>query len=199
MLTLVAGLLLFLGAHSTRVFADGWRTQAIAQVGAGRWKGAYSVVSLAGFVLLVIGFGLARNDPVTLWQQPPVWTRHLAALLTLVAFVLVAAAYVPGNAIKARLHDPMILGVMLWAFAHLVANNTLADVVLFGSFLVWAVLDFGAARKRRMAGGSPSPQPSPQTGEGVKTAVTVAVGALAWAVFAFWLHGWWIGVRPLGM
>jgi uncharacterized membrane protein len=199
MLTLVAGLLLFLGAHSTRVFAEGWRAQAIAQVGEGRWKGAYSVVSLAGFVLLVIGFGLARNDPVTLWQQPPVWTRHLAALLTLVAFVLVAAAYVPGNAIKARLHDPMILGVMLWAFAHLVANNTLADVVLFGSFLAWAVVDFGAARKRRIGAGSPSPQPSPQGGEGARTAVAVVVGAVAWAVFAFWLHGWWIGVRPLGV
>lgn len=197
MLMLVFGLVLFLGVHSTRIVAEGWRTATITQVGEKPWKGVYSLVSIAGFALIVWGFALARQSPVVLWPQPPVWTRHLAALLTLVAFVLVTAAYVPRNAIKARLHDPMILGVKVWALAHLVANNTLADVVLFGSFLLWAVLDFRAARKRRA--GKPSPQPSPRGGEGARTAVTVVVGAVAWAVFAFWLHRAWIGVSPMGV
>lgn len=197
MFTLVAGLVLFLGVHSVRIFAEGWRTATIAQVGEKGWKGIYSLLSIAGFVLIVVGYGLARQSPLVLWPQPPVWTRHLAALLTLVAFVLLVAAYVPGNAIKAKLHDPMILGVKVWAFAHLIANNTLADLLLFGGFLAWAVLDFRAARKRRAA--SPSPQPSPRGGEGVKTAITVVVGAVAWAVFAFWLHRALIGVPPLGV
>ena len=198
MLTLVAGLVLFLGAHSVRVFAEGWRASAIARIGEKPWKGAYALVSIAGFVLVVIGYGLARQQPVLLWGQPPVWTRHLASLLTLAAFVLLVAAYVPGNAIKAKLRHPMILGVKVWAFAHLIANNTLADLVLFGSFLLWAVLDFRSARQRDRLAGSPSPQPSPRGGEGVKTAITVVVGIVAWAVFAFWLHGAWIGVRPMG-
>jgi uncharacterized membrane protein len=198
MLTLVAGLVLFLGAHSVRVFAEGWRASTIASVGEKPWKGVYALVSIAGFVLIVVGYGLARESPVVMWPQPPVGTRHLAALLTLVAFVLLTAAYVPGNAIKARLHAPMILGVKVWAIAHLVANNTLADVVLFGSFLAWAVLDFRAARKRR-AVSAQGASPEPYRASGVKTAVTVLAGAVAWAVFAFWLHGWWIGVRPLGV
>lgn len=198
MLTLVAGLVLFLGAHSVRVFGEGWRTAMVAQMGEKGWKGMVTLVSIAGFVLIVVGFGLARQSPVVLWPQPPVWTRHLAALLTLVAFVLVTAAYVPGNAIKAKLHDPMILGVKVWAFAHLVANNTLAEVVLFGSFLAWAVLDFRAARKRRLAAGTSSQPPVGGAGMG-KTAMTVAIGAVAWAAFAFWLHRVLIGVAPLGV
>ena len=148
MLLLLLGLVLFLGVHSTRVFANGWRAATIAKVGPRPFKGMYSLVSIAGFVLLVWGYGLARQDPVVLWAAPPAGVRHLAALLTLMAFVLVAAAYVPGNEIKHLVHHPMVLGVIFWALAHLLANNTLADVVLFGAFLVWAVLDWRAARKR---------------------------------------------------
>jgi uncharacterized membrane protein len=194
MLTLVLGLLLFLGAHSTRVFAEGRRTAVIQRVGEKPWKAGYALVSIAGFVLIVVGYGLARQHPVVLWGQPPVWTRHLAALLTLVAFVLLAAAYVPGNQLKAKLHHPMILGVKLWAFAHLVANNTLADLVLFGGFLVWAVLDFRSARQRDRVAGTVYP-----AGRTSRTAIAVVVGVVAWALFAFWLHGAWIGVRPLGV
>lgn len=194
MLTLVAGLVLFLGAHSVRVFAEGWRTATIARIGEKGWKGMVSLVSIAGFVLIVIGFGLARQNPLTLWPQPPVWTRHLAALLTLIAFVLLAAAYVPGNQIKAALHHPMILGVKVWAFAHLLANNTLAEFLLFGGFLAWAVLDFRAARRRDRAAGTVYPPGSP-----ARSAATVVVGIAAWAVFAFWLHRVLIGVQPLGV
>jgi uncharacterized membrane protein len=190
MTLLILGLLLFLGVHSTRIFADGWRTGFIAQRGANAWKGLYTVLSLLGLVLIVMGYGAARQQPLVLWA-PPVWTRHLAAVLTLPAFVLLAASQVPGNHIKARLHHPMVLGVKLWAFAHLLANNTLADVLLFGGFLLWAALSFRAARGRDRAGSlvyAPG-----RTGP---TVIAVVGGLVAWAVFAFWAHGFLIGVRP---
>ena len=192
MTLLVLGLVLFLGAHSVRIFAEGWRTAVRARIGENAWKGAYSLVSLAGFVLIVWGYGQARLDPVVLWT-PMTWARHLASLLTLAAFVLLAAAYVPGNGIKARLHHPMVLGVKVWALSHLLANHTLADVLLFGSFLVWAVLDFRAARQRDRAAGTVYP-----AGTAARTGVAVGAGVLAWAVFAFWAHAAWIGVAPFG-
>jgi len=192
MLILLIGLVLFLGVHSVRVFADDWRTRVIAARGPGPWKGGYTVVSLLGFALICVGFGRARADTVALWS-PPFWTHHVTGLFTLVAFVFVAAAYVPGNTIKARLKDPMILGVKIWALGHLLANGTVADVVLFGSFLAWAVLDFRAVRRRRAAGAEP---PVAAGGSGARTVVAVGAGALAWAAFAFWLHARLIGVSP---
>jgi uncharacterized membrane protein len=194
MTALVLGLVLFLGVHSTRIVADGWRSGVVRRVGDKPWKAVYALLSIAGFVLLVWGFGQARQQPVVLWQAPPVWMRHVAALLTLVAFVLLVAAYVPGNSIKATLHHPMILGVKVWALAHLAANNTLADLVLFGSFLLWAVLDFRAARKRDRKEGKVY-----REGSADRTAIAVVVGTAAWAVFTFWLHARWIGVAPLGV
>jgi len=192
MTLLILGLVLFLGAHSIRVFAEPWRTQFIAKRGEKAWKGLYSLLSLAGIVLLIWGYGLARQQPVVLWA-PPTWTRHLAALLMVLSFVLLAAAYVPGNSVKARMHHPMVLGVKVWALAHLLANGTLANTLLFGSFLIWAVLSFRAARARDRANRTVYPP-----GRMGPTLVTVAVGLLAWAVFAFWAHGFLIGVRPFG-
>jgi len=192
MTILILGLVVFLGVHSTRIFADDWRTAQVKRLGEGAWKGIYALLSLAGFGLILWGFGLARQQPVVLWI-PPVGMRHVAALLTLIAFVLLAAAYAPRNAIKSRMHHPMILGVKLWAFAHLLANGRLADLVLFGAFLGWAVVCFIAARKRDRAAGAQYP-----AGTRGGTVATVAAGMLAWAVFAFWLHGPLIGVRPFG-
>jgi uncharacterized membrane protein len=192
MTLLVLGLALFLGLHSVRIMADGWRARVIAARGVLAWRGAYSVLSIAGFVLLCVGFGQARRAPVLLWS-PPLWTHYLAAPLTLAAFILLAAAYVPANGIKARVGDPMILGVKTWALAHLLANGTLADVVLFGSFLAWAVLDFRAARQRRRAGREPAIA-APRRG---RSAITVVVGLLAWMLFAFHLHQPLIGVQPI--
>lgn len=193
MAALVLGLVLFLGLHSTRIFAEGWRTRTMESFGEKEYKLLYSVLSIAGFALLVWGYGLARQNPVILWNQPPVWTRHLASLLTLAAFVLLVAAYVPGNAIKAKLRHPMILGVKVWALAHLVSNNTLADLVLFGSFLLWAVLDYRAARRRERTLATVITQ-----GPLSRTILTVVVGMVAWAVFAMWAHRVLIGVSPLG-
>jgi uncharacterized membrane protein len=190
MTVLILGLIIFLGAHSTRIVADGWRTAQLKRLGEGAWKGIYSLISLAGFGLIVWGFSLARQQPVVLWT-PPVAMRHVAALLTLIAFVLLAAAYVPRNALKARLHHPMVLAVKTWAFAHLLANGTLADLLLFGAFLAWAVVCYIAEKKRDRAALTQYP-----AGTAGGTAATVAVGLAAWALFAFWLHGLLIGVRP---
>lgn len=195
---LVLGLLLFLGVHSTRVVAEDWRGRQLARWGEKGWKGAVALVSLVGFVLLIWGYGQARQAPVLLWQPPP-GMNHLAALLTLVAFILLVAAYVPRNAIRARLRHPMVLSVKIWALAHLLANGTLAAVVLFGAFLIWAVVDFRAARQRDRASalqGEAGAAPLPSSA--LATALTVVIGAVAWAGFAFWAHGAWIGVRPLG-
>lgn len=194
MLTLLAGLVLFLGAHSVRVFAEKWRADTIAQIGEGKWKGLYSLVSLTGFVLIVVGYAIARRTPQDLWALPPVWTRHLAALLTLFAFVLLAAAYVPRNQLKATVHHPMVLAVVVWALAHLLANNTVADVLLFGAFLAWSVLDLRASLRRDRALGTVY-----ASGTVSRTVLTLVIGAAAWAVFAFWLHRVIIGVQPLGM
>ena len=189
---LILGLVLFLGVHSVRIVANDWRTQVIAQRGDGAWKGLYSVLSVVGLVLVVWGYGLARQQPVVLWV-PPVATRHIAALLTLVAFILLTAPYVPRNGIKAWLHHPMVLGVKVWAFAHLLANGNLADVVLFGAFLIWAALSFRAARARDRAAGTVYPR-----GTAAATAITLVVGTVAWVVFTLWLHVLLIGVRPFG-
>jgi uncharacterized membrane protein len=191
-LYLIAGLLLFLGVHSTRVFADDWRNRTRASMGEKPFKGIYSLLSLAGFVLLVWGYGVARQQPVVLWM-PPKGMRHLAALLTLFSFVLLAAAYVPGNKIKARLHHPMVLGVKVWALAHLLANGTLADVLLFASFLIWAIVLFAVSRRRDRR-----ERTVYAAGTAGATGITVVAGVLAWAAFAFWLHRVLIGVAPFG-
>lgn len=188
----LVGLVLFLGVHSTRIFADGWRAGVIARMGPMAWKGVYTVASLLGLALLVWGWALVRQQPVVLWQTPA-GMRHAASLLTLLSFVLLAAAYVPGNQIRARFGHPMVLGVKTWALAHLLANNTLADLLLFGSFLLWSVLLFIASRRRdRREGVVRAP------GRLGATLITVVVGMGAWAAFAFWLHGALIGVRPFG-
>jgi len=188
---MILGLVLFLGVHSVRIVADDWRTQTRARIGEMPWKGLYSLVSIAGFVLMVWGFGQVRLQPEVLWT-PPVAMRHIAALLVLISFVLLAATYVPGNAIKARLHHPMILAVKVWALAHLLANGKLADVVLFAAFLVWAILDFRSSRQRDRAAGTTYP-----AGNAVGTVLTIVVGVAAWAAFAFWGHQALIGVAPM--
>lgn len=216
MTLLVVGLFVFLSAHSIRIFGEPMRAVLIARLGALGYKALYSLVSLVGLILLIKGYAMAREQPLALWTA---WApgRHVAALLSLVAFILVVAAYVPGNRLKARLRHPMVLGVKVWAAGHLLANHTLADAVLFGGLLVWAVLDFRAARARDRAAVALPPttgdnQPMGVTALGKAGPATgrfqakplladllVLVVALAayWA-FAFHLHASWIGVRPFG-
>jgi uncharacterized membrane protein len=190
MAILILGLVIFLGLHSVRIFADDWRTAMRAKLGENAWKGLYSVVSLAGFGLIVWGYSIARQQPVVVWS-PPKAMAHVAAPLMVIAFILLAAAYVPRNSIKAKIHHPMTLAVKTWALAHLLANGTLHDIILFGSFLLWSVLLFRAARRRDRAAGTTYP-----AGTAIGTTITVVVGFAVSVLFAHWLHLLLIGVSP---
>src|SRR5690606_13356798 len=180
MLILLLGLAIFLTNHSVRLVAPGWREGFIAEYGEKTWKLLYSVFSIAGLVLIVYGYGLSRSDPVFVWN-PPLATRHVAALLVLLAFILLAAASIKGNHFKAKLGHPMYAGVKLWAFAHLIANGRLGDILLFGAFLAWAIAGFSINRRRdRLAG------VAPVAANGKQTMIAVVAGTVAWAVFTFW-------------
>jgi uncharacterized membrane protein len=190
MTLLIIGLVLFLGVHSSRFLAADFRARQIAARGERTFKAVYSIASAVGLVLIVYGYGQTRQSPVELWT-PPHFLYPVTSLLTVVAFILIAAAYVRGNRIKARIGHPMTLGVKTWAFAHLLSNGRLGDVVLFGAFLAWGVATYINARKRDRAAGTVYP-----VGPISKDVVTVVVGIVAAAVFAKWLHLPLIGVRP---
>jgi uncharacterized membrane protein len=190
MAILVLGLVIFLGTHSVHMLAPGWRERMIARIGLLPWKGLYSLASIIGLVLIIVGFGMARQAPVLLYV-PPAWLKHLNALFTLIAFVLVAAAYVPRNHLKAKLGHPMLAGIKLWAAGHLLATGLLHDVVLFGAFLAWAAVDFAVSRRRDRKIGTVYP-----VGTLAGDAIAVVLGAVAWAIFAFLLHARLIGVNP---
>lgn len=189
MTLLILGLILFLGVHSVRIVADGWRTRMIARVGLLPWKGAYALLSLAGLVLLAWGYGEARASAVL--YDPPRFLRYAAGLLMLISLVLVAATYVPGNHIKAALGHPMAAGVKLWAFAHLLVNGRLSDVILFGAFLAWSIASFLAGRRRDRAAGTVYPP-----GDELRSMLAVVAGVGAWAVLVTGLHQWLVGVAP---
>jgi uncharacterized membrane protein len=188
---LIIGLIIFLGSHSCRIFAEPWRNNMIDRLGEVKWKGLYTIVSLIGLVLVVIGYGQARQTPVVLWQ-PATYLTHIAILLNLVAFIFLAASASTNNAIRLKLKHPMILGVKVWALAHLLANGTLVDLILFGSFLLWAVLDFRSARKR------PIHMQEKVVVSSKATIIVIITGVVVWAVFIFGLHQYLIGVSPLG-
>ncbi|ARU55507.1 NnrU family protein [Oleiphilus messinensis] len=189
MIVLILGLILFLGVHSISIFNVSWRNQMVTRYGEQRFKGIYSLVALAGFVLIVWGYGLARMEPVVVYN-PPFWLRHVAMLLLIPVFPLLVAAHLPsriGNIVK----HPMLVAVKLWALAHLLANGMLADLLLFGAFLGWAVADRISVKKRPVTPGTPPPT-------GVRNDIIVIVAGLAlFIVFSLWLHAWLIGVAPI--
>ncbi|WP_241302949.1 NnrU family protein [Burkholderia stabilis] len=189
---LILGLAIFLGVHSIRIVADGWRAAMIARIGEKGWKAGYAIASLVGFVLIVRGYGIARESATLLWVSP-VGVRHLTGMLTAVAFVLIAASYVPRNRIKTLVGHPMLAGVMVWAVAHLLMNGTVHAVVLFGAFFVWSLADFVVSRARDRRDGVRYP-----AGRLSGDITAVAAGLVVWAVFALFLHGPLIGVRPFG-
>ena len=192
MALMILGLVIFLGVHSTRIVADPWRTAMVQRLGAWPWKGLYALVSIIGFVLIVMGFHAAKQESTVLYVTPS-WMKHVTALLMMLAMTLFFAAYIPRNWFKARFHHPQVLSVKTWAVAHLLSVGVMADVVLFGAMLVWAVLSFSAARRRDRANNVVY-----APGNAIGTTITVAVGLVAWSVFALLLHGPLIGVRPLG-
>ena len=187
MSVLVVGLLLFLGVHSTSIIAPRWRDRMVARLGEGTWKGLYGAASLVGLVLVIWGYGLARQEPVLLYV-PPAGVRHLGLLLLLFVFPLLLATYLPGK-IRQRLKHPMLVAVKLWAVAHLLMNGMLADVVLFGAFLGWAVIDRVSLKHRPQREMLASAPPSRYN-----DAIAVVAGLALYAAFVFGLHRWLIGV-----
>ena len=186
---LIIGLAIFLGIHSISIATPGVRARAVASMGPNRWRGIYSLVSAVGFVMILYGFHLARQAPVVLYV-PPAWTRHLAFLLMLPVFPLILAAYLPGR-IKSAMKHPMLAAVQFWALAHLLSTGTLADVLLFGSFLVWAICDRVSFKRR-----------PPQV---IRTApparfndlIVVIAGLALYVFFVIWAHMWLFGVSPV--
>ncbi|MDN8616980.1 NnrU family protein [Variovorax ginsengisoli] len=188
---LVIGLVLFLGIHSVSIVAPAWRDAQVARRGERAWKGMYALASLAGLLLLIHGYGQARLTPVVLYT-PPTGLRHLALLLMLPVFPLLFAAYLPGRIQRAARH-PMLLAVKLWATAHLLANGTLADLLLFGAFLAWAVADRISVKRRAVPRSVPGAPPS-----AVNDIVAVVGGLGVYAAFLFKVHGWLTGMPLLG-
>ena len=188
---LIAGLLLLLGIHSLRIVADPWRTKQRERFGELGWKAIFSLASVIGFAVVVVGYGESRPNSPWLWH-PAIWGRHVAALLTLPAFVLLLAAYVPGTRIKAAVGHPMLAGIVLWASAHLVANGKLCDAILFGGFLLWAVADYFSCRRRDKAEAR-----SYHVSAGwSRDFVVLTLGSAAWWLFARYGHEWLVGVQP---
>jgi uncharacterized membrane protein len=187
---LIAGLVLFLGVHSVAIVAPSFRNRTIQRMGEGAWKGLYALISLAGFVLICYGFGLARQAPVVLYS-PPTWLRHLALLVMLPVFPLLIAAYLPGR-IKTAAKHPMLAAVKFWAFAHLLANGSLADVLLFGGFLAWAVVDRISVKRRATPQVLRTAPPGPWN-----DAIAVVLGLAVYALLIEWAHVRLFGVSPL--
>jgi uncharacterized membrane protein len=187
---LVVGLILFLGIHSVSIVAPAWRNAQVERRGERAWKGMYTLASFAGLFLLIYGSGLARQAPVVLYT-PPIALRHVALLLMLPVFPLLFAAYLPGRIQRTAKH-PMLLAVKLWATAHLLANGTLADVVLFGAFLIWAVADLISVKRRAVPHSVPGAPPG-----ALNDAIALAGGLLVYVGFLFRAHIWLTGVSPL--
>ncbi|MBK8458655.1 MAG: NnrU family protein [Phyllobacteriaceae bacterium] len=188
MTVLILGLILFLGIHSLRMIAPAWRDAQYAKMGEGPWKGAYSAAALVGLVLLIWGYSLARADAALLYE-PPVWMKHVNATIMLIAFIVMGTNQRPAGMIKRAVKHPMLVSTKLWAFGHLLANGDLASVLLFGSFLVWAVANRIAVGRRPA-----TPQISGSWRDDV---FAVVVGLALYLVFLLWAHSWLFGVAPL--
>jgi uncharacterized membrane protein len=189
MLLLIVGLILFLGAHSISIINEGWRDGMVARLGLSPWKGAYSVAAIVGFVLIVKGYAAARLDPIVLYT-PPAWMAYVTALLMLFVFPLFVAAYFPGRIRTAAKH-PMLAATKIWAFAHLLANGTLADVLLFGGFLAWAVADRISMKRRtpRVLATAPA--------AAFNDVIVIVLGLAIYALFLFWAHQALFGIAPI--
>lgn len=188
---LILGLIVFFAVHSIAIVSPAGRDRLAQRLGEGPYKGLFSLVSLGGLVLVIYGYGLARMDPVLIYT-PPMWLRHLAMLLLVPVFPLLLATYLPGR-IRTAVRHPMLIAVKLWALAHLLANGTLADVLLFGSFLGWAVADRISLKSR------PTRTHPALPGSALNDAIAIIGGLALYVVFVLWLHRWLIGVAPVAM
>ena len=185
MAILVLGLLVFLGIHSVRIFADDWRSAQIAARGDNTWKGMYTGASILGLALLVYGYGLAR-ETADLLYVPPAWGRSFLMIAMPIALVLFTASQLPMGHLKKRLAHPMLWGTAIWAVGHLLANGDMASVVLFGGFLIWALLDLKSAYGR--------PKGEPVAPKVWLDLAALAIGFAVTAIFVMFLHQYLFGV-----
>ena len=191
LIVMIAGLVLFLGTHTLTTMRD-LRTRLIASMGEGGYKAGYALASLAGLVLIVWGFAHYRATGwIDVWS-PPKTLKHINVALMLPAFILVVASYIRGR-IYTTVKHPMLTGVKLWAFGHLLANGDLGGIILFGSFLAWAVFDRISLKRRTDAGAPPIP-----IGGITNDLIAVAVGVVAYLALAFAFHPVVIGVPVMG-
>ncbi len=186
---LIIGLIMFHGLHSFRMIAPQWRSARIASMGEGPWKGAYSIASVIAFVVLVWGYYQASQDFDYLYT-PPAWGRHLAYLLMALSFVSLMVFNLKPGILKPALDHPFLLAVILWSIAHLLVNGTLASTLLFGSFLIWAILNRISVARRDA--------PLPARGPVSNDIMAVVSGLVLWFLFIWKLHYWLFGVAPLG-
>ncbi|MFI4868233.1 MAG: NnrU family protein [Steroidobacterales bacterium] len=189
MLMLIAGLILFFGPHSIAIVAPGWRDRIVMHLRAGVWKAAYSLISAAGLTLIVLGFAHARGSSLVLYVSPA-WLHDVTWIMMLPVFPLLVAAYLPGR-IRSAIRHPMLAATTIWATAHLLANGTLADLLLFGSFLIWAIAD-RISLKRRVAA-APSGAPSSRYND----LIALVLGVGLYALVVWRLHALIIGVPLL--
>lgn len=189
MIVLLLGVFIFLSVHSISIVKPEWRKNMVARLGVGRWKGFYSTIAGIGLVLIFIGYAEARQQPHFLYTSPA-WLRHLALLVLLPVFPLIFSAYLPGR-IQSACRHPMLLATLMWSCAHLMVNGAIADLVLFGSFFVWAGCDLISLRNRVS-------NPVPQISLGHNNdLIAVTAGLLSYFVVVFWVHFWVIGVKPI--
>ena len=192
LLVMILGLALFIGAHTFTTLRER-RAKLIAAIGEGPYKIVYSLVSLAGLALIVWGFGHYRATGwIDIWY-PPTAFKHITVGLMLPAVILVVASYIRGR-IYTTLKHPMLAGIKLWAAAHLLANGDLGSIILFGSFLGWAVFDRISLKHRADAGAPPIP-----VGGLGNDAIAVVVGIIAYLALAFAFHPVVIGVPVVGV
>jgi uncharacterized membrane protein len=188
---MILGLAAFLGGHAFVTFRAE-RAAAIKRIGEGPYKGIFALVSLAGIVLISYGFAQYRDAGLIEVWHPPTWTRHVTVALMWPAVICVVAAYIRGD-IQRVLKHPLLVGVKLWALAHLIANGDLGGIILFGSILAWAVFD-RITLKRRSDPGAPA---IPSGGRG-NDVIAVVVGTLVYLALGFWFHPFLIGLRVFG-
>jgi uncharacterized membrane protein len=187
---LILGMAVFFGVHSISLLALDWRNRVAERLGRRAWQGIYSIAALVGFYLLVTGYGAARASAAFVYATPPAF-HYVAAFLMLPVFTLVLASVLPGR-VRDRAGHPLLLATMLWAVAHLLTNSSVADLMLFGGFLVWSVA-VRLSLKRRPARPIPA-LPASMANDGI----AVVGGLVLYAIFIVWLHARWFGVSPLG-
>jgi uncharacterized membrane protein len=194
MFLMIAGLVVFFAIHLLPTQTD-VRRGVVERFGEGGYKGFFSVVSAVGLALIIYGYGKMLGDiggkNPEIWY-PPVWTRHIALLLMIPALILLVAAYVPSN-IKRIIGHPMLAAIKFWALAHLLANGDLASIILFGSFLAYAVFDRISVKRREAGAGGPPVRTGGVTGD----MIAVVVGLLVYVALIFFGHNWLFGVAPL--